>query len=166
MIFFNSKGATKKVRNLAEDICSFTKDNLFPRMNNLDLTLELVPGLLYKEGVFGDCEHIDDRTFTIRIDPHIKMSEFVATLCHEMVHVRQYARKELYEYARDPSTTRFRTKKYYTNMSYKNRPWETEAHRLEKELGDSYVTTRGFKYCNYKVENCLKINKQKGLQIK
>ena len=145
---------------LSEDICAFAKDSLFPRMKELEIDIELIPGLLLKEGVFGDCEHIDDRSFTIRIDPNIRMKEFVATLCHEMVHVRQYARKELYEYARNPKKTRWRKTQYYTEMKYENRPWEKEAHRLEGKLSKNYIKERGLKYCAYRVAQSLKLNSQ------
>ena len=37
----------------------------------------------------------DNRTFIIEINKDIGIKELVTTVCHEMVHVKQYARNEM-----------------------------------------------------------------------
>ena len=37
----------------------------------------------------------DNRTFEIEINKDIGIKELVTTVCHEMVHVKQYARNEM-----------------------------------------------------------------------
>ena len=37
----------------------------------------------------------DNRTFEIEINKDIGIKELVTTICHEMVHVKQYARNEM-----------------------------------------------------------------------
>jgi len=57
--------------------------------------------------------------------------EQMHTLAHELVHVKQYFRKEL-TYA---NTGEFCWKKRNAGgYKYENQPWEKEAFRLEKEL--------------------------------
>jgi hypothetical protein len=57
--------------------------------------------------------------------------EQMQTLAHELVHVKQYFRKEL-TYA---NTGEFCWKKRNAGgYKYENQPWEKEAFRMEKEL--------------------------------
>ena len=92
-------------------------------------------GLL--EGRFhGLCEfegkhEIGDKSFwwsTIDLANTHDKKELVATLCHEMVHVKQYLRKELSECGR----------KWYGKVCENENPlefpYEVEAYKLEKDL--------------------------------
>mgnify|MGYP001025968884 FL=1 len=58
----------------------------------------------------------------------IPFSDMMQTLAHEMVHAKQYFRKELNGYA---TTWKGRNAGGY---KYENQPWEREAHRLEAKL--------------------------------
>lgn len=58
----------------------------------------------------------------------VEYDEMLRTIAHEMVHARQYLRKQL-----NPYTQAWMGKKP-RNYKYENRPWEKEAHGLEAEL--------------------------------
>ncbi|NDB28745.1 hypothetical protein EB151_04250 [archaeon] len=125
-------GSTKSKRALAEKFASAAKQVLFPRMENVVVNIELYKNLLEDEGVCGDVMHEDDREFTIRLDSSMTKEDFATTLCHEMIHVRQYCRKELSQ----PTgrTMIWKKEVFPTDLDYHLRPWETEAHSLESEI--------------------------------
>ena len=53
------------------------------------------------DGLRGECCWTDDpdkpREFEILVDRNLPLMKVMITLCHEMVHVKQYARTELTE---------------------------------------------------------------------
>ena len=56
------------------------------------------------------------------------LEEMMQTLAHEMVHAKQYLRRELCGYSMAWKGRKPR------NYKYENAPWEREAYRLEEEL--------------------------------
>ena len=60
----------------------------------------------------------------------IPYEELMQNLAHEMVHVKQFFRKEL-----DGSNWQFKWKGRNANgYKYENQPWEREAYKLEEKL--------------------------------
>ena len=88
--------------------------------------------------VHGYCDWNDSsykaRDFTISIRPNLSKKQTLLAIAHEMVHVKQYAKGELYD------LTRSRKCKWRGgvvdnfNTSYWDLPWEIEAHELELTL--------------------------------
>ena len=58
----------------------------------------------------------------------VEYEEMLKTIAHEMVHARQFLRKQLNGYTNSWMGRKPR------NYKYENRPWEKEAHGLEEEL--------------------------------
>ena len=56
--------------------------------------------------------------------------DFLTTIFHEMVHVKQYVRKELF------SECNF----YGSHDEYLNLPWEVEAYKVQEELLEQWNT--------------------------
>ena len=97
--------------------------------------------LLENEGIMGDCD-IDYSAdppdwFDIRVDNALSKEELLLTLAHEIVHVKQYARRELKQLIRSPYY-RFHKEYFHMSTPYNERPWETEAHDLESELVETW----------------------------
>ena len=74
----------------------------------------------------GLCEALDDRTFIIDV---ALFGNWLSTLAHEMVHVKQFAKGEL-----DPALSRWKSNKYCDKIEYWDQPWEKEARRLQHKL--------------------------------
>jgi hypothetical protein len=72
----------------------------------------------------------------------MKIQELIATIVHEMIHVKQYARKELRNVN---GRTMWKTKDY-SDVNYMDTPWEKEAYKLEKPY-----TLECFMSLNFKV---------------
>lgn len=75
--------------------------------------------------VEGYCEALDNRNFIIDVCLY---GNWLATLAHEMVHVKQFARKEL-----NLALTVWKGKSHY-KTDYWDKPWEKEARRLQNKM--------------------------------
>jgi hypothetical protein len=79
---------------------------------------------------YGYCLMTDsNKNFELEIRKGMRLYDLVSTVCHEMVHVKQYYRKEM-----DDRTSRWKSRKLPEEMSYMDRPWEKEAFKLEGPL--------------------------------
>jgi len=130
-----SKSQKKYVRSIAE-YCGekLLGTKLYPK---LELDIQLVPKLMDKENVYGEAWPEDDerrpKTFGIRADSSLRLRRLLETIAHEMVHVKQYAKDELFEYTAQRKGHRFNGKFYSEKTDYWDEPWEIEAHG--RELG-------------------------------
>ena len=115
------EGGSKRQRKLTLDCASFAWVQLMPRIINCEINFIIKKLKAYD----GTCLDTDKRTFQIEVDKKLGLSDnFITTIFHEMVHVKQYIRKELF------SEINF----YKTRDEYLNLPWEIEAYRLQEEL--------------------------------
>lgn len=111
------------------------------KAQTIDLDIKLERNLVEKEQNFGSVEMWEnDRNptdFFVRLDCTVPLEVMLVTLCHEAVHVRQYATGQLLDYSTKPRI-RFRNKQYGVDLHYDRQPWEIEAHRLQQPLYDEY----------------------------
>ena len=89
--------------------------------------------------VEGYCEAVDNRNFIIDVCLY---GNWLATLAHEFVHLKQFVKGELYDY--EDGSVKWKSKVYRDGkVSYEDAPWEKEAYRLEyklyEEFWDRYV---------------------------
>lgn len=137
-MIINFYRGSKKKRVLAESIMYYVADKLMPRLKDkLEINLHFVTKLTEKDGVCGDTIWEDDdvrpREFTIRLDASAEIPTMLRTLAHEMVHVKQFARGELKQYARIKAH-RFKSEFVSNDTEYWDLPWEIEAHGREEGL--------------------------------
>ena len=94
------------------------------------------------------CEWMDDnirpREFCIQIRKEQSYSQMILTVVHEMVHVRQMARSELYEIFRPRQMQVWKGKRLKREIPYSKQPWEREAYRLQFPYAREYVERSGF----------------------
>ena len=135
-------GSTKKVRKLVEIAAWNYAERLMGKrlMKTLNIKIDLKRTLLSKEGMEGSCiwDEWEDlrktpRDFHIELDSTISLRDILINLAHEMVHVKQWVKGEMYEYA-NPNEVRWMKKKYdMGNMNYYDFPWEIDA--FGRQLG-------------------------------
>jgi hypothetical protein len=121
-------GGNKFQREIAYKTVGFMIDELLPRFKTLDIevTLKNMDG----DDAVGYCNMGDNnREFEIECSKNLTLKDFVTTLCHEMVHVKQYARNEM-------SDAGYRWKKKHINdkTPYFDLPWEKEAYKMQDKL--------------------------------
>ena len=117
-------GGKEYQRKHVESIVNFCITTLMPRMRTLDITVKLCS----PKGAMGYCLELDSkREFEIELDRTLSLRKLLETVAHEMVHVKQYARRELH-----PVHNTWCGKTYNpAKTSYWDLPWEIEAHGRE-----------------------------------
>ena len=107
---------------------------------SLEITIEINRKLFKETSTLGNCGIEDDerspKYFIVELnyDGKDMMDELIQTLCHELVHVAQYAQRRLRclsgSYAVAWGKDHYNTQ----TIAYDDRPWEIEAFELEETL--------------------------------
>ena len=137
----NIIGGRKKQRQVVEDAVkwSIKKLNLH-RIRTLNLTFSIKS----LKSLYGQLEQLDDkrREFSVVLDKNVDTKDLIRTVIHEMVHIKQYIRKEM-DSEIVGSRMRWKSKTYPYDIKYDDMPWEKEANRLETKYGNEYLKEIG-----------------------
>lgn len=140
-----TRGGDKLLKQRAKSVAQFCADKLMTKRLSETLTVTIKFEKL--KDICGDCcwedEDYRPKEFLIRIDSRIPTAQKLKTLCHEMVHVKQYARDEMKEVYRPAKMTRYNGAYYSHDMDYWDQPWEIEAHGREPGLYTRWVDASG-----------------------
>jgi hypothetical protein len=151
-MYITARGSDRKTQKLCKDIAQFCAEKLMGNRlsDNIDLRIEFSDKL---GGCDGDAVWEDDeyrpREFTIRVREGMCLSKKLKTICHEMVHVKQYATGEMRQSWRPSRMTKFNGALYPDDMDYWDQPWEIEAFGREDGLYTRWVDER--KYTDHPV---------------
>lgn len=133
MNFVEVNGSNATKREICHKVVAHMIKKLLPRFRTLDIQVNLVT---IKSDAIGFCMMQDtNRKFEIELDKSIGIKDLVQALCHEMVHVKQYARSEMND-GIVKGRARWKTKFIPEDTNYWDLPWEKEAYRMEKKLAD------------------------------
>ena len=132
-------GATKSKRALAERVAYFCIDELMPKMKTLDISIHLdkLPE------ADGYCLAVTNREFQIEIEKTLSEEDFITAVCHEMVHVKQFARgetKDINMFTKQWQGTDYLSA-YTTVDEYMSLPWEKQAYELQEILLKKFKKT-------------------------
>jgi len=109
---------------------------LIPKKRILHIVIKRRKNLIQNSGTYGECWQLDEpHCFEILLDADLSRKDCLTTLAHEIVHVKQFCKKEL-QFGNKIDT--WCGKKYYHGAAYESLPWEKEATRLETKLYDAY----------------------------
>ena len=137
----NITGGRKKQRQVVEDVVkwSIKKLNLH-RIRTLNITFSIKS----LKSLYGQLEQLDDkrREFSVVLDNNVDTKDLIRTVIHEMVHIKQYIRKEM-DSEIVGSRMRWKSKTYPYDIKYDDMPWEKEANRLETKYGNEYLKEIG-----------------------
>lgn len=101
---------------------------MMPRTRTLDIEVKLKN----LGSAWGYCMEGDtNRTFELELQKGLGLYDLISTVCHEMVHVKQYYRREMRHTDRGMM---WKTAKIPDKTAYMDLPWEKEAFRMEKNL--------------------------------
>jgi hypothetical protein len=125
MNYIEINGGTKREREVARATVEMMIKKLLPRFRTLEITVNLKK----LDGVFGYCLAETTREFELEVAKGLSLKNLVGTICHEMVHVKQYARKELHLTSYVWKKTEIDEKTPYSKL-----PWEVEAFGMEDDL--------------------------------
>jgi len=123
MNYVEVTGGKPYQRKYVESIAYFCLNMLMPRRNNLDISISLKT---LKDDAYGYCLSVTSNDYEIEVDKTLSLRKLLTTVAHELVHVKQYARRELTgDYTWQGRT--YNPKK----TDYWDQPWEIEAHGRE-----------------------------------
>ena len=115
-------------RKLTECVVDFCIEKLIPRMKTLDIYIDLDNNM---DTADGYCYSVNPREFVLQIDNRLKGDDFITAVCHEMVHVKQYAKGELTEKGA------VQTLEEYLELWY-----EKEAYKMQEILLEQFKESR------------------------
>jgi len=125
MNYVEVTGGKRYQRKYVESIAYFCLKMLMPRRNNLDITITLKT-IPEKKDTWGYCLCVNQNEYELEIDKTLTLRKLLTTVAHEMVHVKQYARRELIgDYTWQGKTINPK------RCDYWDQPWEIEAHGRE-----------------------------------
>ena len=131
MLIVGVTGSNKTKRDIAYNVVHYMIKQLMPRLRNIENEVKLT-ALTGDAG--GYCLMGDtNRDFELEIDKNLNIKDLVMTLCHEMVHVKQYVRKEMDDW-NGLAVARWKNKTVLPNTNYYDLPWEKEAYELQAKL--------------------------------
>jgi|13_taG_2_1085334.scaffolds.fasta_scaffold01109_2 hypothetical protein len=149
-------GLDKERKAMVKSLCDYTIQLLMPRMKNkLNIKFKFIDDLVSSDGVYGDCEWLEEtcrrpRNFAIRIDSSQENQLMLETVAHELVHVKQYARGEMKELVRSSKYTRWKGKDInHRELNYYDQPWEIEAHGRETGIFIRWLSESRWKKCKW-----------------
>lgn len=157
-----TKYQRKYTRLITKPICNHLLGSRLA--NNITLDIVIRKNLKKKERALALCVPIDEnlypRFYQIDIESSLNYRLFSQSLCHELVHLKQFATNELYDYM-NRNLTRWRNKLVDSEqMSYQDQPWEKEAYTREKQLyrwihkhGEAKLLTK-LKDIRYQMNRC------------
>ena len=148
------KGSKKEYRDLVRRAAWYYAEKLMGKrlLKTLEIDIKLIRNMSAKTDCEGTCiwNEWEDlkktpREFTIELDSSISIRNILTNLAHEMVHVKQWVKGEMYEYSSNSNMIRFMKKKYDMNdMDYYDYPWEIEAFGRQLGLFIHWCETDGF----------------------
>jgi hypothetical protein len=109
-------------------------------VKSLSITIKLKKNLSKKDGDEGRTSWEDSnhrpKEFTIEVDANISTREILEVLAHEMVHVKQFATGELFQYftGKHKDLMRWHGQVINNDVEYWDQPWEIEAYGMQLGL--------------------------------
>jgi hypothetical protein len=91
---------------------------------------------------WGDDREIEIWIASSQFGVPISRENKLRTIAHELVHARQYLRRELKGYCDKTNSTRWKGMQYRYKDDESDTPWELEAHKYELIVYDAWLSMR------------------------
>ena len=135
------EGGNASQKDKVFSLTQFCIKKLMPRMRSLDINIKLTR--LGKEAN-GYCLRQTDREVELEIDSRLTLRTMLETVAHEMVHVKQYARREMNDFAFKEVHYKWKGKLVPESTDYWDLPWEIEANGREVGLFIRWCEQAGY----------------------
>ena len=131
----------KHLKQLLLRASHFFIKSLMPRKRKLKVAVFIKENLLAQEGAYASCYQMDlynaGCDYTICMDCAQPESTMLCSLAHEMVHVKQFVRKEL-TILNGNYCAKWKGVNFSEDSDYEEMPWELEADKYELELSKKF----------------------------
>lgn len=132
MLVLQIKGGNEAKRKKAAEVAYFAYLELLPRRRKpvwVEIKIERI-----EKGFEGFCYEQTEDEYVIEISNRIKSEDFINTILHEMIHLKQGIKRELTE----RQGKQYWKGKDHSNTEYYDQPWEIEAYQLQETLFKKY----------------------------
>lgn len=127
MLVVDVIGSNKTKRDIAYNVVHFMLQKLLPRLRNIEIEVKFSK---MNDDAVGYCMMLDtNREYQLEISKDLNIKELVMTICHEMVHVKQYVRNEMKE-----GQMVWKKRPIASDTKYYDLPWEKEAYSMQASL--------------------------------
>lgn len=111
-------------------------------VRHLNVEIILDNSMEYAGRCCSEDDHPRPRFFLIHLNPAAHGDHILQALAHEMVHVKQYATGELFDFMNGTVNWMGETHKMLGNDcdEYESYPWEKESYDLEEELFEDWLS--------------------------
>ena len=145
MALITVTGGRKGQRELVQSVAYFCAYRLMHKRMADNICVEIDLTDFGNDKNSGYCtwqyDYVKPRDFHIEISRAVDDDELIETVCHEMVHVKQYAKEEIKERFR-PTHTEVGQGVDWHGKNYSDLPWEKEAYELQEQLVKEYICGR------------------------
>lgn len=139
MKFINVHGGSKSQRHLVQAAIEWYMEKYLPKIRNIDIDVELKRFINDDNGY---CVQIDEREYNLEINNKAPIAEFITTVMHEMIHVKQYVKNEVYD--TPTGAIQWKSRSYNPeNLDYWEHPWEKEAHKYDEAIAYDFMIETG-----------------------
>jgi hypothetical protein len=146
MLLLQFKGRIKN-RKIYEEFAEDVVNELFPREFKRDIVVGIQFKNVVEDGLFGQAIENDDDEYLVEVgkvvNEHQKLRaveprEIAATIAHELIHIKQYIRRELSQGGTFWKGQKIPVGPRGGTIRYRDQPWEKEAFKREKEFTELY----------------------------
>ena len=140
------------------------------RLEKMQIDVEFIKNYEADTRMTASCiwedTHYRPNEYTIQIDSDLSFVSMINALAHEVTHVKQWGKGEFYELVskskKDNKFYKFCNKIYaFEKVSYKDRPWEIEAHGNSIMLPLEYCHEKNLSLFEYLPFELLPLEDQK-----
>ena len=138
-------GGDKETKDLVKEVAEFCANKLFSKKLNHRITIRIYLDRKMEnagEVWSNDEDKFRPRNFQMNLNKAKKIKELLRTICHEMVHVKQFAKNELVFLDKPYNKVKFKNE-YFDCDEYWDCPWEIEAYGREPGLYTRWVDETG-----------------------
>lgn len=128
------EGGSKQQREIAHRTVAYCIDQLMPKSKKLEIEVQLT-NIKNSDAVGFTCMMEDRYHFELEIEKNQTLREFIGTITHEMVHVKQYYKNQMDDQPKN-GHYRWNKEKIDVKTPYSDLPWEKEAYELQYKLAD------------------------------
>ena len=134
---------TRKFKNrilsrFIREATEFYLQRLLPRSKYSKIVIDVIGRDIIDSE--GSCEPVDVNRYVIELKKGMSLELSLITLAHEIVHVKQYAQKELKViHIRNDLVDVWKGKRY-RNVDYIDQPWEQEAFSMDEDLYHDFLS--------------------------
>lgn len=134
------RGGKKHQRQLARLIARKVIPNLVGTRLYQKISLDIVirKDLQKREQMYGSCDWLDHnerpKFYEIELDDQMSFKNTAITICHELIHLKQFAKGQLKDYGHSEKARWMQTIVNHERVKYHNLPWEKEAYALQNKV--------------------------------